>query len=318
MFSGFNQTVIGVSHLDEGKVCQDYSEYIAEENFSAAIVADGHGSKKHFRSDVGSKFAVEATASTLREFLRNMEEFEQCFTDDPAKVIKKIQKHIIICWNKAITEYHESNPVTEAEKNSFTEEQFNAIKCESIYGTTLIAGVMCEKFSFGIQIGDGSLVTLNEYAVAEMPIADDETCPANLTASICNTNAIEFFNSFYTFKPLMAMFVSTDGLFTSFGSRNDFEDYHTILAGMLDDMASFKSAINKNLEKRTHHGTQDDISLAGVFEKDFVASSQGAILNQIELNRKMAEIRKAEHKAKLEKQKAKAAMLKEKYEMEAI
>ena len=318
MFSGFNQTLTGVSHLNAGKVCQDYSEFVAEENYCVAVVADGHGSKKHFRSNVGSKFAVEVTLSTIKGFLNNFDEFELCFMTEPEKVIKKIQKHIITYWNNAITEYHENNPVTETEKIPFSEEEYNAIKSESIYGTTLIACVMCERFSFGIQIGDGSLVTLNEYAVAEMPIADDETCPANLTASICNTNAIDMFNSFYTFKPVMAMFVSTDGLFTSFGSKDDFQDYHTILAGMMDDMSSFKSAINKNLEKRTHHGTQDDISLAGIFEKNFLASSQEAVTNQIELNRKMAEIRKAEHKAKLEKQKAKAAMLKEKYEMESI
>jgi len=318
MFSGFNKTVIGGSHLDNGKICQDYSEYYVCENYSVAVVADGHGSRKHFRSDVGSKFAVEVTLSTISEFLKNMDEFEKSFRDNPAKVIKKIQKYIISYWNKAIGAHYDSNPITDTEKEPFTDEQFRAIKRESMYGTTLVACVMCEKFSFGIQLGDGSLVTVNKYATAQMPIADDESCPANLTASMCNTNAIEMFNHFYTFDEIMAVFVSTDGLFTSFGSREDFQDYHTILVGLLDDKDSFTKAVNKNLSKRTNHGTRDDISLAGIYSENFVVASQEAIMSQIELNRKMSEIRKAEHKAKIEKQKAKAAKLRNKCEMEAI
>lgn len=328
MFSGFNKTVIGGSHTDSGKICQDYSEYYVCENYSAAVVADGHGSRKHFRSDIGSQLAVKVTLSTLSEFLSDMDEFEKSFRDDPSRVIKKIQKHIISYWNKAIAGHFIGVPITDKEKEPFTDEQFRAIKHESMYGTTLIACVMCKNFSFGIQIGDGSLVTVNNYAVAQMPIADDESCPANLTASMCNTNAIDLFNHFYTFDELMAVFVSTDGLFTSFGSREDFQDYHTILVGLLDDRDAFLNAVSKNLVKRTNHGTRDDISLAGVYSQNLIAANQEAIMSQIELNRKMTEIRKAEHKAKIEKQKAKAAMMRnrsdsapeptQKYEMESI
>lgn len=317
MFSGFNQTVKGVSHQKKGIVCQDFSGYFESEIYGIAVVADGHGSKKHFRSDVGSKLAVKVVLNTISEFYKDIDEFETSFTENPKKVIRKIQKHIISHWNKEIFSYHEKNPVTEDEKSPFTEEQFNAIKTESIYGTTLIVAVMGKKFSFGIQIGDGSFVIVNKDAEVEMPIIDDESCPANLTASMCNRNAIDMFNSFYTFENPMAIFVSTDGLYTSFGSQEDFEDYHTIITGLLDDdMDNFNEIIIKNLTKRTHHGTQDDISLAGVFEKGNIKENLELIMEQIQRNKQLSEMRKAEHKAKIEKQKAKIAMMQERQNQE--
>lgn len=318
MFNGFNQTVIGESHNAANKVCQDWSDHYVNDNYCVAVVADGHGSKKHFRSDVGSRLAVSVVLNTIKDFYADVDEFETSFMENPNKVILKIQKHIISYWNKEIALYHENNPITDEEMSNFTEEEFTSIKTESIYGTTLIAAVMGRKFSFAIQLGDGSLVVVNKRAVAEMPIVDDESCPANLTASMCNSNAIEMFNQFYTFEKTMAMFVSTDGLYTSFGSKEDFQDYHTIITGLLDDADSFKNTILNNLTKRSKHGTQDDISLSGVFDADMVVRKQQKIMERIQKNRENAEMRKAERKAKLKKQKAKMALLREKQEMEDI
>jgi hypothetical protein len=255
------------------------------------------------------------TLNTISEFCRNTEEFEKSFKENPKSSIKKIQKHIISYWNKNIAAYHKAHPLTDAEKSLFTAEELKAIKTEAIYGTTLIAAYMGRNFSFGIQLGDGSLVVVNDRAEAEMPIEDDESCPANLTASICNSNAIDMFNSFYTFEKPLAIFVSTDGLYTSFGSREDFLDYHVILTGLLDDkMDEFEQLTTKNLTKRTHYGTQDDISLAGVFTEGVIKANQGMIMEQIKRNRNLAEIRRAEHEAKIRKRKAKLAAMRRKEE----
>ena len=55
MFNGFSHSVKGASHKASGTVCQDSSAYLAEERYAVAVVADGHGSKKHFRSNIGSE-----------------------------------------------------------------------------------------------------------------------------------------------------------------------------------------------------------------------------------------------------------------------
>lgn len=303
MYEGFYHSVKGQSHEERGIACQDFSNYQAYDNYAIAIVADGHGSKKHFRSDVGSRLAVKATLRTVRSFYRDPEEFETCFAADPRRVILKIEKQIILRWNREVAKHFIQNPVTAEEKVPFTEEQFAAIRTESIYGTTLVAVIVGRKFTFGIQIGDGSLVVIAEDAQAEMPIADDESCPANLTASISNSNAIDMFNSFYTFDTPLAVFASTDGLYTSFRSSEDFLDYHTIIASHLIQLQDFDKIVLRNLAKRTHYGTQDDISLACAFLHESIEAKTPLLREQVERNKARAETRKAEQQARLAKQK---------------
>ena len=63
----------GESHKATNKVCQDYSySKIYEDNIGVAIVCDGHGGKRYFRSDVGARLAAEITERNLLQFLRNV------------------------------------------------------------------------------------------------------------------------------------------------------------------------------------------------------------------------------------------------------
>ena len=72
MFKGFSHSVKGASHEASGLVCQDSSAHFVCENYAVAVVADGHGSKKHFRSNMGSQFAVEATLDTVANFYKDV------------------------------------------------------------------------------------------------------------------------------------------------------------------------------------------------------------------------------------------------------
>ena len=87
MFCGFSRSVMGASHIKTGLVCQDSSAHFIGENFAVGVVADGHGSKKHFRSNLGSKFAVEATIETLRKFYENIDEFESNLPNNHKMII---------------------------------------------------------------------------------------------------------------------------------------------------------------------------------------------------------------------------------------
>ena len=306
MFNGLNKTVIGASHIESETVCQDWSSVKIKDNYAIAVVADGHGSKKHFRSDIGSKAAVHAVCDTIETLCRNMPLFESAFIKNPVDVIKKIQKKTILCWNDIVNNYHAAVPVKPEETVKLTEEELESLKLESIYGTTLIAVCMTTHFCFGIQLGDGSMVLVNDDGSTEMPIEDDESCPANLTASMCNSNALDMFNFFYRVgnNPI-AMLVSTDGLYTSFGSKESFEEYNHIIVSQLDNIPRSESMIENNLKKRTHHGSQDDISLALIFNSDVLAYMIDTLRLQVNEKKYEAEKKAAEHRAKLAKYKAK-------------
>ena len=152
MFKGFSNSVKGASHEQSGLVCQDSSAHFVGEYYAVAVVADGHGSKKHFRSNMGSKFAVEATLDTIANFYEDVETFEKTFPLNHKFVIKRINKQIIANWNSKVEEHLKSNPVTAEEKSKFSYDEFEQIPPESYYGTTLIACIAprnsCARRSF--------------------------------------------------------------------------------------------------------------------------------------------------------------------------
>ncbi|MBR2283071.1 MAG: protein phosphatase 2C domain-containing protein [Ruminococcus sp.] len=304
-YRGFSHSVMGASHEKRGTVCQDSSDFRVHDGWCIAAAADGHGSKKHFRSDRGSSFAVKAAIDTIEDFFgaaKDEKEFESIFTDRHDRIIKNIEKQIIYRWNGQVSRHLEENPVTDTERSEFTEEEFEGIACESYYGTTLIAIVTCDSFSFGIQIGDGTAVAVYNDGRTAIPIGYEESAPANVTASICNRNAIAMFNSFYSEEKMIALFASTDGLYTSFGSEYDFLDYHTIIASQLADMETFETTIVKNLYKRSHYGTEDDISLSCIFDDELIRNRHEFLLEKVDDNRARAESRKAEQIANQAKQ----------------
>lgn len=303
MFKGFSRSVIGASHTKSGTVCQDSSSHKITDYYAVAVVADGHGSKKHFRSNMGSQFAVEAVIETIDKFYGDPEEFEANFPKNHKMIVRNIEKQVIALWNKKASEHLKANPVTDSEKSRFTPEEFEQIAPESYYGSTLIAGIAGRSFTFGIQIGDGSFVAIFDDGIAKMPMEYDESAPANVTASICNANAASMFKSFYSEKPFISMFASTDGLYTSFGSERDFLDYHVIITSQLAANADeFKEAVIKNITKRSHFGTEDDISLSCVFSAEKISDSVDLLTQRVEENKKTAAEKKAELKKTMEKQ----------------
>ncbi len=297
MYKGFSYSMTGASHIAKNMICQDSSAYYAAKDFSVAVVADGHGSKKHFRSNIGSELAVNCTLEVIRRFYADPEEFNREFPKNHKRIMRNIERQIISEWNSKVNEHFNLNPVTEAEKSQFTPEEFAEISVESIYGTTLVTAVISKDFTFGFQIGDGSLIAVFEDGHTSMIIDYEESNPANITASMCNSNAISMFNSYYVDnKKIGAVFVSTDGLYTSFGSDLEFLNYHTIIADQLSESDSFADTVSKNIQKRTNFGTQDDISLSCIYDEEILKANSEAIKKKIEENKRRLLARKPKPK----------------------
>ena len=294
MFNGFSHSVMGASQEKTNLVCQDSSAFKIGDHYAVAVVADGHGSKKHFRSHIGSKFAVEAAIEAIDRYYEDREALEANLPENHKLIIKNIEKQIISNWNVRIEKHLAENPVTEEERSKFTEEEFETILPESYYGSTLVVAVAGDNYTFGVQIGDGSLVAIFEDGKAVMPMEYNEAAPANVTASVCNSNAAGMFSSFYApNKKLIALYGSTDGLYTSFGSEYDFLDYHTIITSQLINLETFKTVIKNNLSKRSRFGTEDDISLSCIYDEDLIKEKLNLINQRVAENKEAAAERKA-------------------------
>lgn len=275
-------------------VCQDSSAFKIYDNYAIAVVADGHGGKKYIRSDAGSKFAVEAAIEAVEKFCSDIDEFDKYFKLNYNVIMKRIEKYTIMRWNEKITAHLNEKPVMGEEiEGRLTYDEFKEIPPESYYGTTLVCAVMARGYSWGFQIGDGSIISVFDNGDTEMMIDYNESNPANITFSICSMNAFDMFTDYYSDKVAMSTTVSTDGLYTSFGSDREFFDYHVIVTGQLVDPDTFASSLVNNMKKRTNYGTEDDISVSCIYDRNLIIANQDIIDKKIADNKKDADIRKA-------------------------
>ena len=274
MLKGISAVTIGQSHIDNGTECQDCAQLDLEsKNYVMAAVADGHGSKKHFRSDRGSQFATQAARDSIYEYMNDYERFVEAYQVDKEYLIDRIVKMLITKWHEKIREDLNKDPITQEEIDKYLGGTFNSDKVSSIYGTTLLVGVMSEKCNFGFLIGDGSFVVIDKHGKAYIPI-EDENSKANYTSSLSSSDSYNgFVKHFFDEMPFSIM-VSTDGLVKSFANDSDFLDYNQAIAmelGKLDDndkIIQMEERLIKLFEQRSRDGSEDDISISIIFDID--------------------------------------------------
>lgn len=265
IMNGFNISIQGFSHIAQNKVCQDSSSYFCDENISIAVVADGHGSEKHFRSDIGSKIAVETAINSIKNFMQDIDLFNKAITTNADKILTKIESNILCNWNTIIYNHYKTNPVTKFENSEFLKN----ISIESMYGTTLIASVMTQQCWFAIQIGDGNCVCIYENGEAKILIPEDDRLIANFTTSLCDSDAIHNFRHYYSNSILpSAIIVSTDGLLGSFFDKKSFLDFNCRIISGMDDYDTNIENLKQHLYKRSKEGSLDDISISTIYKND--------------------------------------------------
>lgn len=286
-FSAWCKTIRGYSHELAGTICQDHSAVKIGSYYSMALVADGHGGEQYIRSDQGSRIAVESAIKVIEQALSDRKQFEELYAQRPDDLIDRLEQNIIATWNDSVAEYDRDHPLTTAEKQILdrlkaagrtmraSDSAFGPIEYQR-YGTTLIIGILCDDFSFGIQIGDGNLVTVadDDDCTTCMPIPMDEHCHDNITTSICDEKAFRYMHHWFVpvGKPQpMAITVSSDGLRNTFLGDDSFMRYCRIVVSQMDNVAENEAAIVANLTKRSLTGPQDDTSLAIIWrnETDF-------------------------------------------------
>lgn len=223
----FNDSIIGSSHIEVGKPCQDASISRYTKAYAIGVVADGHGGQSYIRSDVGSQKACEVTMSVLREFLHAT----SCLRHVPSGAWQQqIAGSIISRWQDAISMHKNNNPFSKDELGFLSDKdkmRYEQGQWQFMYGTTLIAIIRTRTAFLGIQIGDGKCVTIDSNNQCLQPIPWDEDCFLNHTTSLCDSNAINKFRFvFQTDNLPIAAFIGTDGVDDSLGTDERLEDFY--------------------------------------------------------------------------------------------
>ncbi len=267
----------GSEHVKSGKPLQDYScsTIDSRKSYAYALVADGHGGEKYFRSAEGSRFAVRCTVDALNKVLKELVSYIKK-NDLPVidKTLKNLCSRILILWREKVKSHFYENPLTDEEKELCWDLKIDIPLAEekifTLYGSTLLASVYFANYGFwfSLQIGDGKTVIIRNDNSVFYPIPEDDEMGFGVTASLCGKNALEKFRYNYGFEKLNSIFVMSDGLADSFDAKKLPNFLMSIKDNALLDDQKTKDELAAFLPRLSEQGSGDDISIAGIFEKE--------------------------------------------------
>jgi len=270
LFKGFSHRAQGASHIAKNLPCQDNAKHYESSNLGIAVVSDGHGSEKHFRSAIGSKIATEISIQAIKDFIARENDYIDAIVSDVDKILKQLESNIIYRWNEAVYKHLTENPeVTEEEKLLYGDVDLKI--GTRVYGATLIAAVITEKYWFVLQIGDGACVTVIDTETAKILVPEDERLVFGFTTSLCDSNAIDNFRHYFheiseeTPMPL-GLIVSSDGLVDSYES-DVFLGFNCKMLNTFSSQDITSEEIETFLLSISEKGSKDDISVAGIYFK---------------------------------------------------
>lgn len=297
----------GESHIATGKVCQDYSYSNVYENGNAiAIVCDGHGGKRYFRSDIGAKIAAEVTECKVKTFIDEVgfsllknepftqhgtiseqitnQDFDK--TSNIERAFRQLFGSIIYEWNAEVLTHATQNPISELEKEGLEErwikEFEDSINLEKVYGCTLIVYAYTPDFWLAFQIGDGKCFACDAAGNWSEPIPWDERCFLNKTTSICDSGAIDEFRYCYegNGQSHIAVILGSDGIDDSFGSEENQANFYVQILKSIAKSGSDAtlSEIETTLPQLSKIGSQDDMSIAMIYDSDKVKSTTSKMI----------------------------------------
>lgn len=287
-----NFTCQGESHKADNKVCQDFSLTSSDRNATVAIVCDGHGGNRYFRSDIGAKYAAEITEESVRVFVKNIdsdvfkgkpytsvgpvrdlpEDYKETEID---KLFRQLFSSIIFKWNQKVFEHAGSTPISEWEtehvEQKYLDDFVQQKSLEKTYGCTLMAFIRAKHYWFAFHLGDGKCIALQDNPIWSEPIPWDERCFLNKTTSLCDPDAINEFRYCYQGDGSYpaAIFLGSDGIDDSFGETTNLVNFYIQLAKeiILQSKEKAEASLQDTLPQLSKIGSRDDMSVACVYDK---------------------------------------------------
>ncbi len=297
MFECVKAVAQGFSHKAQGKPCHDFAGIVRKKGFAILSVADGHGGERYFRSEVGSRIAVEVAEGEFEKLLNDISKRQ--WLDEKInweQTIKAFESNIVKEWQNKVEADFAYRPLSEEERvlaeklgiefdalqegNSEREKicgvRFWNSEILKSYGSTLLSvlyilalGFSLSKKSFwiAIQIGDGLTFALDENGEEFLPIPEDKNLGFGLTTSLCSSDAAEHFCHSFGFSKLKAIVVCSDGVADSFAKEKFGSFVKDVLNNVNEqDGEKMQEELQEYFPKLSEKGSGNDLSLFGIFE----------------------------------------------------
>lgn len=328
----FNKSVRGYLHKIKGIGMEDASEVYADKTgrFYIAVVADGHGDKACMRSAKGSQMAAETAVECLQELaedilkvLHEEESEKETVRDDTFgngfhgikeqledRILRQYAINIVTKWQKKVEDDLKEHGLTEEELQQAGSYEASYRKGKSlphVYGTTLLAALWIDDYLILLQQGDGRCVVFYEdgtvQASDELGMLD-ERCHENVTTSLCDTDAAQALWKHSVVVPLkqkkvMACFLGCDGVEDSYVDMEGLYMFYRNLMCEINDKETrdFEEWMEKKyLPEFSQNGSGDDISVAGIVDRNRIGSFIEQFQKQVEKYNLSEELRQLEEK----------------------
>ena len=263
-------SVIGASHVRAGVVNQDALSLPEPRSGPPLLVAvaDGHGSARYCRSDVGARMAVDVVTAIV----------QRCFVDErPAEagpsVLKRsaeedLPRELVAAWRKRVEGHLAESPLTA--------EELEAVGGDGVlaYGTTVLAVLVAADFILYLQLGDGAILAVGAGGEVRRPLPPDERLLGNETTSLAGPDAWRDARVAFQWLPADAddsakappalILVATDGYPNSFRDPAGFDQVGSDLLGAARDhgVGYVERHLGEWLAEATQRGSGDDVTVA--------------------------------------------------------
>ncbi len=309
----FHKTAHGYGHIQRDQPCEDASSSFSDENgrYHIAVVSDGHGQARSFRSAVGSKVAVDVTVDCLKELaegiLSSPEEenaFYRELLESPRDRILRIRQltdTILSRWYAGIRADYEENPPTPEEQGEFAQYYEDDKHIPEIYGATLIAALRLPGCLVLLHQGDGRCDVFYGDGSVDQPIPWDERCQGAKTTSLCEEGAYEAIRHCVIDlekTPVIACYLGSDGVEDAYRDQKGTHIFYKHLSCLLTEKTSeeFDAFLEEFLPDFSAHGfcsnsgSLDDVSVAGIVDPEAILAwkdSYAAQIRRFELEEKL-------------------------------
>jgi hypothetical protein len=230
----------GAAHEATGRPNQDAQGWrILDPGRQLVIgaVADGHGHSRHFRSERGSRLAVEQGCEAGAAFATTLGGLIDA--DEVAAAARAaLVPRVVETWSRAVAEDYGRAPFSAEEEATRVMYDDEAVIA---YGSTLLLLVLGPRWAVVAQIGDGDVVLLHADGGVEAPVPEDPSLDGHYTTSLCQSGAADSFRVAVIDRsetPILGLLAATDG----FGNAQAAEPWQEAVGTDLSDMLRSKGA----------------------------------------------------------------------------